>query len=406
MMAGCCSRWAAILAALLLAMPVSAAAQDSRALAQGHNQSGHELFRKLSAEPGNIVVSPLSIGTAMAMVLAGARGETEAEMRRVLRHSLSRQAIDAANAKVLAALSAAAPDAADATAVLRIANALMLVNPSATVADSYLDTIRAKYGAEVFKDADLATVNAFVKDRTEGKIPSIIEKLSPQDSHVLLNAVYFKAPWARPFVKNTTQDRPFYLTPAETANVPTMWQSASFSVEKADGYRAIRLPYARDGLSMIVILPDTRDGIDTVMAGFDATKFERLLKRLAAAEPRPVQLSLPKFKFEFAANLIPPFKALGMSKVFDPSQSDLSGLTGLPREQAQSSIDQIAHRAVIEVGEEGTEAAAATAVVVTTRAMQPGALERFDVDRPFAFVIADDKTGAVLFMGRVSDPRS
>ncbi|MFN3351179.1 serpin family protein [Pseudorhodoplanes sp.] len=405
MMAGCCSRWAAILAALLLAMPVSAAAQDSRALAQAYNQSGHELFRKLSAEPGNVVLSPLSIGTAMAMVLTGARGETEAEMRRVLRHSLSRQAIDAANAKFLAALSAAAPDAADATAQLRIANALMLVNPAATVADSYQDTIRTIYGAEIFKNVDLATVNAFVKDKTEGKIPSIIERLSPQDSHVLLNAVYFKAPWARPFARNATQERPFHLTRAETADVAAMWQSASFPVEKADGYRAIRLPYAREGLSMIVILPDAIDGIDTVMAGFDATKFERLLKRLAAAEPRPLQLSLPKFKFEFAADLIPPFTALGMSKVFDPSQSDLSGLTGLPREQAQSSIDQIAHRAVIEVAEEGTEAAAATAVVVTTRAMKPGALERFDVDRPFAFVIADDKTGAVLFMGRVSDPR-
>ncbi|HWV41375.1 serpin family protein, partial [Pseudorhodoplanes sp.] len=144
-----------------------------------------------------------------------------------------------------------------------------------------------------------------------------------------------------------------------------------------------------------------------VIAGFDAAKLDALTQALLKAQKRQVALSLPKFKFEFAADLIAPFKPLGMRKVFDPAQSDLSGLTGQPREKAQSTIDQIAHRAVIEVAEEGTEAAGATAVVVTTRTMAPGHQpERFTVDRPFMFVIADDKTGAILFAGRVSDPRS
>ena len=115
---------------------------------------------------------------------------------------------------------------------------------------------------------------------------------------------------------------------------------------------------------------------------------------------------MPRFKFEFKADLIAPFKSFGMSKVFNPAQSDLSGLTGKPRSEAQSTIDQIVHRAVIEVAEEGTEAAAATAVVVTTRAMRQDDVERFTIDRPFLFFITDDKTGAILFEGRVSDPRS
>jgi serpin B len=443
-----CRRWLITAPALCLGLAVlpAAAQGDSRALTQAYNRSGHELFQALAAAPGNVVLSPFSIGTAMAMVLAGARGETEAEMRNVLRHTLSGEEIDAANAKALAALLAAgepscpdgftrasrlceAPAPADKDArcphdatragalcvtdarpsdvTLRIANALMLVNPSATVANEFRDRIGKHYGAQIIPGADLATVNNWVKDKTEGKIPTIIDRLNPQDSHVLLNAIYFKAPWAHAFAKTATHDRDFHLTASAKAEVPTMTQSAAFAIGKGDGYQAIRLPYARDGLSMIVVRPDEIDGIDKVIAGFDMTKLDALMQALRAAPKRMVMLSLPKFKFEFAAELIPPFKTLGMSKVFDPAVSDLSGLTGLPREKAQSTIDQIAHRAVIEVAEEGTEAAAATAVVVTTRTMAPGNQpERFAVDRPFLFLIADDATGVILFAGRVSDPRT
>lgn len=447
MVGGRCGRWIAMLSALGLGLAVSPAASqaDMRALTQAYNRSGQELLRALAAEPGNVVLSPMSIGTAMAMVLAGARGETEAEMRSVLRHTLSGQEIDAANAQALAALLAAgapscpdgfklngrlceAPAPADKDAqcphdanrdgalciadaqtskgTLRIANALMLVNPAATIATDYRDRIRTQYGAEIFPGADLATVNAWVKDKTEGKIPTIIERLNPQDSHVLLNAVYFNAPWAQAFAKSATRDREFHLTATDKVEVPTMLQNAAFAIEKADGFQAIRLPYTRDGLSMIVLRPDDIDGVNQVIASLDGAKLAALMDGLRKAPKRPVVLSLPKFKFEFAAELIPPFKALGMNKVFDPAQSDLSGLTGLPRDKAQSSIDQIAHRAVIEVAEEGTEAAAATAVVITTRTMAPGHQpERFEVDRPFMFLIADDNTGAILFAGRVSDPR-
>lgn len=387
--------------------PGLAAQGDIRPLTRAYNMSGQELLRSLAATPGNVVLSPLSIGTAMAMVLSGARGETADEMRQVLRHTLSGQAIDAANASALAALldRSGATDAKSDAGTLRIANALMLVNPSATIADTFRDTIRTQYRADIFKDAGLATVNNWVKDKTDGKIPTIIERLNPQDSHVLLNAIYFKAPWAQAFARNATRDRAFHLTATDKAEVPTMALSGAFAVEKGDGFQAIRLPYAADGLSMIVVRPDAVDGADAVLAALDGTKLEALMQALRKAPPRPVNLTLPRFKFASAAALIPPFKALGMSKVFDPAVSDLSGLTGLPREAAQSTIDQIAHRAVIEVAEEGTEAAAATAVVVTTRAMAPGSQQRFEVDRPFLFLIADDSTGAILFAGRVSDPR-
>jgi serpin B len=443
-------RWCNLVTALSLVLGLGAApaaAQDDvRALTRAYNASGQDLLKALAAAPGNIVLSPMSIGTAMAMVLIGARGETEAEMRKVLRHTLAGNAINSANAAARAALlaeedpkcpdgfrpngrlcEAPAPankdepcphdanrdgdlcvtDAKNTAATLRIANALMLVNPSATIADEYRDTIRAKYGAEIFQGADLAAVNNWVQDQTAGKIPKIIEKLGPQDSHVLLNAVYFNAPWAQAFAKSATRDREFHLTEASEVEVPTMLQHAAFAIEKGDGFQAIRLPYAREGLSMIVLRPDAIGGIDKVIGTLDGARLEALVQALGKARKQLVVLTLPKFKFETTADLIPPFQALGMSKVFDSGQSDLSGMTGLPRDQAQSSIDQIAHRAVIEVAEEGTEAAAATAVVVTTRTMAPTQQpERFAVDRPFLIAIADDKTGAVLFLGRVRDPRN
>lgn len=416
-------------------------------LIKAYNQSGLDLFKTFAEKPGNIVFSPYSIGSAMAMVLSGARGETQADMHKALRHSLPADQIDEANAKVLASLlggaeaaakcpdgfklngkqcEAPAPKEADAecpnaaarkdvlcvieadiaSARLKIANALMLINAQAAVEAAYEDSIKKNYNAEIFRGANLNVINSWVANKTEGKIDKILDKLNPNDSHVLLNAVYFNAPWAQAFSKNGTRDREFNLTGDEKVDLPTMYQQAEFATVKADGYSAIRLPYNANGLSMIVVRPDEIAGLDAVIKSLDADKVEALITQLAKAPKKQVTLSMPRFKTEYRADLIEPFKSLGMSKVFDPAQSDLSGMTGKPRDEQQSSIDQIVHRAVIDVAEAGTEAAAATAVVVTTRTMRPDDSERFTIDRPFLFLIADDKTGAILFEGRISDPRS
>jgi serpin B len=432
---------------LALALPLTPArGAEAPALIKAYNQSGLDLFRIFASQPGNIVFSPYSIGSAMAMAASGARGETQADMLKALRHGLAANEIDPANARALAALlaydeagkcpdgfkqngklcEAPAPADKDATcpsgaarkddlcvidheaaaAKLRIANALMLINAQASVAPAYEETIRKSYNAEIFRGANLEVVNSWVNNKTEGKIDKILDKLNPNDSHVLLNAVYFNAPWAHAFVKNGTRDREFHLTATENVEVPTMFQQSEFAVVKADGYSAIRLPYGAGGLSMIVVRPDEIEGLDAVIKSFDGEKLDALIAQLGKAPKKMMSLSMPRFRTEFRAELIEPFKSLGMSKVFDPAQSDLSGLTGKPRAEVQSTIDQIVHRAVIDVAEAGTEAAAATAVVVTTRTMRPDDSDRFQIDRPFMFVIADDKTGAVLFAGRIADPRN
>jgi serpin B len=424
--------------------PQVAQAADVAALTRAYNASGQALFRDFAAAPGNIVFSPYSIGTAMAMALAGARGETEHEMATVLHHSLGRMQINDANPSVIATLNGYDKSATPATcppatrlvgerceaqplasggcpfpsnrsgevclatprfvpsAKLLVANALMLAGGG--VAKDYAALLKDRYAAEVFEGASLDTINGWVKQRTEGKIEKILDK--PSDV-VLVNAVYFKSRWAVVFDKKLTKPEFFSLTRSRQEMVPTMLQRATHAVVSREGYRAIRLPYAVRSLAMVVVLPNEVDGLADVARRIDRDEVAQLLATLQKEPPRLVNLMLPRFKTEYAADLKDVFKKAGMMLAFDPGRSDFSGLTGRSPQQAPTAIDQIAHRAVIEVSEESTEAAAATAVgvMITSAAPKPVEPLQFRVDRPFLYYLVDDRTGAVLFQGRVVDPR-
>jgi serpin B len=397
------------------------------------------------ASSGNIVFSPYSVGTAMAMALAGTRGETEREMAAVLRHSFSRDEINNANAAAMAVLNGydkgdgalcpagmrlkgerceaepdsdtgcpfpsglmddicvAAPRPPQPSAKLLVANALMLARGS--VAKSYAALLKDRYAAEVFQRASLETVNGWVKERTDGKIEKIIDK--PSDV-ILLNAVYFKSRWAVAFDKNRTKDELFNLTRSRQNMVPTMWQRANYAVVGRQGYRAIRLPYVVRSLAMVIALPDEVDGIADVARRVNTDELTQMLVALQKEPARPVNLMLPRFRAEYSADLKEAFRNAGMARAFDSKRADFSGLTGVSPQTAPTAIDQIIHRAVIEVAEESTEAAAATAIgVQVTSAASPKPVEplQFRVDHPFLYYVVDDTTGAVLFQGRVVDPR-
>ncbi|MGH6771860.1 MAG: serpin family protein [Xanthobacteraceae bacterium] len=438
--------------AAALALAILVAANSGRALAQdaphavtaAYNASGQALFRMMAARPGNIAFSPYSIGTAMAMALAGARGETEREMAAALRHGLASARIGDANAAALSILngydrSKLAPTCPagmrldrsrcvaqpnpDGTcsfvsrregnlcvanprhppsAKLLVANALMLSR--ADVSQSYMGLLKDKYGAEVFRDARLDTVNGWVKRKTEGKIEKLLERMSDL---VLLNAVYFKARWARAFDAKLTKDDFFNVKRTRQELVPTMLQRAHHSVVQREGYRAIRLPYAVRELGMVVVLPDEVDGVDAVGRRLDMAELSQLFAALRTQPARLVMLSLPRFKTEFKTELTALFQEAGIHRAFDLKRADFSGMTGVPASAAPTAIDQIVHRAVVEVAEESTEAAAATGIGFRVTSAMPKPVEplRFRVDRPFLYYIVDEKTGAVLFQGRVVDPR-
>jgi serpin B len=436
-----------IAVALSAALGSHVTSAQEQALTAAYNASGQELFKSLAAAPGNIVFSPYSIGTAMAMALSGARGETEKQMLSVLKQTLPRSAIETTNASVLATLNGydksavppvcptgmkvdggtcKGPRAADGcpypmsaegsqcigsakfppSAKLSIANAIMLTGAGGAVSPDYVALLKDKYAAEVFKNARLNDVNAWVKRKTEGKIDKILDQLDPNAAAVLLNAVYFKAAWLSSFNKRDTLDEAFNLTPSDKVQVPMMHRTGSYAVLSQTGFRAIVLPYVVRSLSMVIVVPDKIDGARETAARLDAGGISQLLSTVRVAPPKRVLLALPRFKASYKVDLVPPFRQAGLSLPFDRLRADFSGMTGKTAGQDGLMIGQIVHRAVIEVEEEGTEAAAVTAIEMkSTSAMPSQEPEPFRVDRPFLFYLVDDATGAILFEGRISDPR-
>lgn len=389
-------RWyvAAIVAAIV---SVALAASGWGPLIDAFNGTGQRLFQAFAKEPGNVVISPYSIGTAMAMVLAGARGDNAAEMAKVLGQKLPRDEMNAANAAVLASLNGAS----SAPFELRVANALMLTRPGGAISESYMAELRDKYAAEIFQGADLAAVNGWVKEKTNGKISSILDRLDAMTVLVLLDAIYFKAKWQMTFDAHDIRDEVFHLADGE-AKVPTMHLRADFALATRPGYQAIRLPYVGGRMSMVVVLPDA--GNAAMAQRLDDQEMKSLFAALKTP-PRHVELALPRYHAMFKSSLVAPFKDMGMRRAFDFQTADFSGMTGKPQADLPLAIGQIVHAAVIDVAEEGTEAAAATAATMVAKGIRSPPAEVFRVDRPFLFAIVDETTGAVLFEGRIADPR-
>jgi len=236
----------------------------------------------------------------------------------------------------------------------------------------------------------------------------MLDKLDRDAAAVLLDAVYFKARWARVFDKKLTKDEAFHLTRSQQVDVALMNQTGRFSLVSRGGYRALRLNYEVPTLGLVIVLPDDVEGADAVARRFGANELAELFTALRDGQAmKPVALALPRFKTEYRADLVPPFRQAGMQKAFDPNAADFSGMTGRPAAQGRLYIGDIVHRAVIDVAEENTEAAASTAVVVRPTAVpvQPVAPEPFRVDHPFLFYLVEDATGMILFEGRIANPR-
>jgi serpin B len=375
------------------------------ALVAAYNGTGERLFQDLAQEPGNIVLSPYSIGSALSMVLAGARGETAAAIGDTLGLHLSAADLAIANASLIANLKAAS---GKDSVTLNSANALIEVKPGIVGAD-YRALLQKSYGAEAFS-GDLDAINGWVAQQTSGKIPHILSSLPDGTGFVLANAAYFKAFWQYPFDKTATEDGTFHLTALKAVQVPTMRDEDHFALVKGNGYKAIRLPYRSDGerLGMIVVIPDSINGLGALIAKLGPDQLANLLTDLNAADFADVRLQVPRFHADFQASLAAPLQKAGMAAAFDLQKADFHGMTGQSPAATQIAIGDVIHSAVIDVNEESSEAAAATVVPMTATAMAPQyepVPEPFIVDRPFLFFIVDQQTGAVLFQGRIADPR-
>jgi serpin B len=379
---------------------------EAVAIGQGINQFAFDLYAQLAARKGNLFYSPQSISTALAMTWAGARGETAAQMAKTLRLPADRlekpESIHAANAKLLAGLSAAREKQGYE---LSAANALWGQKGYAWLPD-FLGVVKTNYGAgleevDFVKNAEGArqTINLWVEKETREKIKDLIPPgvLDPMTRLVLTNAIYFKGDWDHAFKKDRTNDEDFFAEGGRKVKAPMMNQSEQFGYMDGGEFQALEMPYKGDALSMVVLLPKKEDGLAALEKTLSAEKVAGWIGEL---RNRKVQVTVPKFKTTAQFMLADTLKALGMPLAFDPDKADFSGMDG----KRDLFISAVIHKAFVDVNEEGTEAAAATAVVMKMRSAPAEPPPVFRADHPFLFLIRDKRSGCILFLGRVVNP--
>jgi serpin B len=379
-------------------------ATDWSKLVTGNTQFGMELYGELKADAGNLFLSPFSISTALGMAAAGARGKTLDEMEKVLH--LPPEA-PAAFGAVLKSLNDE-PDPKKRGFTLTTANALW-AQQGYPWKPEYKKLAATDYGAGLFDvdfkgnaEAARGTINSWVEKETRDKIKDLLPagSITAMTRLVLTNAIYFKGDWQDPFKKEATKDLPFTTADGKKTDAPLMTRVGRYLYGETDAFQVLDLPYAGKRISMTVILPRKPDGLPAVEKELTAAKLAETIKGLHPEQE--VHVHLPRFKVEKDFLLNKPLKALGMKAAFDGA--DFSGMhTG----GEQLDISAVLHKAFVDVNEEGTEAAAATGVVVKTLSLPaPPKPVYFKADHPFLFLIRDHKTGSILFLGRLENPKA
>lgn len=381
-------------------------ADDLAALAAGNSDFAFDLYQALRGQEGNLFYSPHSLSTALAMTYAGARGETERQMAETLHFTLTNERLHPAFNALDLALASRGEGVEEGEGQgfkLHIANALWGQDGYHFLPE-FLDLLAENYGAGMRlldfagdPEASRQTINAWVSDQTEAKIQDLIPQgaIDTLTRLVLANAIYFNASWSYPFEEAQTREGDFHLLDGGQASVPMMSQLKAFGYARSEGVQAVELPYVGDELVMDVFLPDEGQ-FEAFESSLDTARARRILDGL---EVRSLSLSMPRFEFESTLGLSETLAAMGMADAVSPEAADFSGMDG----SRDLFISAILHKAFVSVDEEGTEAAAATAVVVgITSVIEPEV--EVTLDRPFIFLIRDLETDAVLFLGRVLNP--
>lgn len=379
-------------------------AEDLQALVKGNSTFAFDLYQQLRATPGNLFYSPYSISLALAMTWAGAKNQTEADMAAALGFTLPQSKLHPSfNALDLALASRGKnAKASDGKGFrLNIANALW-GQTGYSFEQPFLDTLAENYGAGMrvvdFHDAPDASadlINQWVDKHTEGKIKELVtsEDISPSTELILTNAIYFNAAWLEPFEEKDTKDGDFVTIDGSTKTVKMMHGYRDTEYGKGDGYQALVLPYDGAELSMVLVMPDAGTFADFEQS-LDADKIGEIA---GSVTEHSVDVTMPRFKFDGEFSLHKALGALGMEVAFSP-EADFSGIST----KSALMIQEVIHKSFVSVNEAGTEAAAATAVLVgDTAAPEPATMT---LDHPFLFFIRDNATKAILFVGRVADP--
>ncbi|MBW2645389.1 MAG: serpin family protein [Deltaproteobacteria bacterium] len=373
---------------------------DTNAVVEGNTSFAFDLYKQLKDAEGNLFFSPYSISTALAMTYAGARGKTEKQMAGALHFTLDQKRLHPAFACLEAQFNAAQ----NRDIELNVANALWAQKDYVFLKE-FLDLTAKNYGAapnhvDFKRDCETARkeINAWVEQKTKNKIKDLIKRgvLDPLTRLVLTNAIYFKGNWGSQFNKSHTKEEPFRPATGKSVKVPLMTQTQEFRYTESDSLQILELPYVGDDLSMIVLLPGKIDGLAQLEADLNP---ENLNAWMGLLRKREVVVFLPKFKMTSQLSLAETLASMGMPDAFRPN-ADFSGMDGTKT----LYISAVVHKAFVDVNEEGTEAAAATGVVMRLTSALPTPPPVFRADHPFVFLIRDNHSGSILFLGRIVDP--
>jgi serpin B len=378
---------------------------DLATLVEGNSTFAIDLYQALRKTGGNVIYSPYSISLALAMTYAGARGETERQMADTLHFILAQDRLHSAFDSLDIELGQRGKGAAGKDEEgfrLNVVNNIWGQEDYQFLSE-FIDLLAENYGADLrildfinAPEESRITINDWVSEQTEGRIEDLIPQglISTLTRLVITNAIYFNAAWQHQFEEDRTDDGPFYLLNGNNVSIPMMKQTESFGYAEGDVYQAVELPYDGGEVSMVILLP--RAGkFEEFEGSLDVQQAEAIVKPL---EPRRVALAMPRFKIESSYSLREMLTVMGMPAAFSTS-ADFSGIT----KGGNLFISDVLHKAFITVDEKGTEAAAATAVIMRP-GMAPQTPVEVTINRPFIFFIRDIKTGTILFAGRITNP--
>jgi serpin B len=392
-----------LLSSLLCVLVILAQAQTGKQVADSNNMFAFEFYKHVDAGKSNVFYSPLSITTAMAMAQTGARNETYKQISHVMHFNvLPKRFMGGIETLVNAVESDTLTDTANHV-VINLANSVWL-GDSLKVKQTYADLMTNIYHATSTKVsfADTNTrnvINNWVERKTNGKIKNLVPQgiLNASTRMVLVNAIYFNARWQTPFSKQYTLQKPFYISKHDSVMADMMHITNSYLYYEDENLQAVQMPYKGNSLSMIVLLPKgVKAALNKMESLLDEKYYNRIIDSMST---KKVRLSLPKFKTTDEFQLKDVLSKMGMPIAFTPN-ADFSSLT-----DESICIDKVIHKSFIDVTESGTEAAAATAVVMRqSMVMSPKLLVTFNANHPFVFLVRDNATGCILFMGKIMNP--
>jgi len=371
------------------------------ALVSANTKFAFNFFRELVIEDKNknIFISPLSISTALTMTYNGAEGTTKDAMTKVLEFgSMDLEKVNQEFANLIGSL-----EHADEQVNIMIGNSIWMKKEfESIVKSSFIDRVKTFYNGEIFtrdfgSPETVDDINGWVEEKTDGKITELIQTIEHELVMFIVNALYFKGNWIIEFDEAQTQKQDFFLPEGNTVQVDMMSTSGNFSYYSGEDFQAVRLPYGRDKLAMYIFLPHASTPLDTFIANLNQTSHNEYINQLRSVDDLAVKL--PKFQVEYGVKrLNSVLEKLGMEIAFNPNAANFNGIASVSPENLY--ISYVDHKAVIEVNEKGTEAAAATSVGIGVTSAPPS----FIANRPFFFEIRDDRSGSILFMGKIINP--